>query len=74
MSKVPEWLHPATLRWVAKEADTAAREAERIRGRLRSERGPDDALLSCWEWIVGERRGLRFRLRNIATRVEKRRG
>lgn len=72
MSKLPGFLDPATLRWVAAQAEDELVQGEEIERRLRDEHGSSDWLVRCWLWRNHVHKSMRFRLRNIATRIENR--
>ena len=71
-------LDPATLRWVADEVDKHIADADGVIDKLEAVVVNNDAdyprrMLANWRWLRGMRLNQRRRLRQIATRVERRR-
>ena len=76
---IPKDLDPNTLRWVAMDMDVQIREAEEIIADIDKRHARDGVIPSWraearegWVWIRDRARSNRFRLRNIATRLENR--
>lgn len=70
MSKLPRWLHPATLRWLAyDQVDEAERQEDAAHGLATIGHGD---VADHWRGRAREHRMTAKRLRGIATRIERR--